>query len=121
MLGGINSQFIVSAVYLQSYSRRNRFYYIVVDFDPWQGNFSDLLVENNRIYGGFAETVSPGLLVMSSSPADISLARLLSNSTEMTLSVSETRLQSSRSGWASVHSYGGESKSNCKLGLSERS
>jgi hypothetical protein len=32
--------------------------YIVVDFDPWQGNFSDLLVENNRIYGGFAETVS---------------------------------------------------------------
>jgi hypothetical protein len=34
--------------------------YIVVDFDPWQGNFSDLLVENNRIYGGFAETVSLG-------------------------------------------------------------
>lgn len=29
----------------------------VVDFDPWQGNFSNLLVENNRIYGGFADEV----------------------------------------------------------------
>jgi hypothetical protein len=31
----------------------------VVDFDPWKGNYSNLLVEDNRIYGGFAERVSP--------------------------------------------------------------
>lgn len=26
----------------------------MVDYDPWQGNFTDTVVRNNRIVGGFA-------------------------------------------------------------------
>lgn len=28
----------------------------IVDYSPWNGNFSNLLVEGNQIYGGFADT-----------------------------------------------------------------
>jgi hypothetical protein len=29
----------------------------VVDYSPWQGNYSNLLVEGNNIFGGFADSV----------------------------------------------------------------
>ncbi|KAG7553539.1 hypothetical protein FFLO_03046 [Filobasidium floriforme] len=47
----------------------------MVDFDPWQGNFSNLLVENNRIYGGFADEYGNSSLGVADQPAVIKLGK----------------------------------------------
>lgn len=32
----------------------------MVDFEPWKGNFTDVVVHNNTIYGGFATDANDG-------------------------------------------------------------